>query len=206
MSDWIISFVARLGSLGVFTLMLLENVFPPIPSELIMPLSGYHARTGEMNLWVVILAGTLGSLAGTCFWYALGRKVDEERMRRWIDRHGRWLTITTEELDRSKAWFERRGGSAVFFCRLIPALRSVISLPAGISRMPVSSFLLYTSAGTFLWTAALAYAGYLLGGAYAQVSEYLGPVSTAIIALSVLTYIWRVIRQSQRRVTTSSER
>src|SRR4051794_24597398 len=98
MSDWIISFIARLGSLGVFTLMLLENVFPPIPSELIMPLGGYHAGTGVMNLWVVIIAGTLGSLAGTCFWYILGRKVDEERLRSWIDRHGRWLTMTTEDL------------------------------------------------------------------------------------------------------------
>ena len=206
MSDWIISFIARLGSFGVFTLMLLENVFPPIPSELITPLSGHHARTGEMNLWVVIIAGTLGSLAGTCFWYILGRKVDEERMRSWIDRHGRWLTMTTEDLDRSKAWFERRGGAAVFFCRLIPALRSVISLPAGMSRMPISSFLLYTTAGTFLWTATLAYAGYLLGGGYTQVSEYLGPVSTAIIGISILTYIWRVIRQSRRRVSASSER
>jgi membrane protein DedA with SNARE-associated domain len=199
MSDWIISLVGRLGSTGVFALMLLENVFPPIPSELIMPLAGYQARIGEMNLWIVIVAGTLGSLAGTSFWYVLGRKVDEQRMREWIDRHGRWLTLSTDDLDRSKAWFERRGGVAVFMCRLIPALRSVISLPAGISRMPVSSFLLYSTAGTLIWTAALAYAGHLLGGAYEQVSEYLGPISTAIIGISVLAYIWRVIRQSQLR-------
>src|SRR5687768_10026353 len=100
MSDWIISLVGRLGSAGVFALMLLENVFPPIPSEVIMPLAGYHAQTGQMKIWVVILAGSLGSLAGTSLWYALGRQIGEQRLRRWIERHGRWLTITTEDLDR----------------------------------------------------------------------------------------------------------
>jgi membrane protein DedA with SNARE-associated domain len=195
MSDWIVSFVGRLGSLGVFLLMLLENVFPPIPSELIMPLAGYHARTGQMNLWVVIVAGSLGSLAGTSLWYVLGRRIGEERLRGWIERHGKWLTITTEELDRSKAWFDRRGKTAVVVCRMIPALRTVISLPAGVSGMPLPSFLLYSSVGTLLWTAALAYAGYLLGGAYEQVSGYLGPASWVIIGTSLLIYVWRLIRQ-----------
>jgi membrane protein DedA with SNARE-associated domain len=195
MSDWIVSLVGRLGSAGVFVLMFLENVFPPIPSEIIMPLAGFHAQTGEMSLWVVIVSGSLGSLAGTSLWYLLGRKIGEQRLRQWIERHGKWLTITPEELDRSKEWFERRGNMAIFVCRMIPALRSVISLPAGFSEMPLSRFLLYSSAGTLVWTAALAYAGYVLGGAYEDVSRYLGPISWIFIGGSLLIYIWRLVRQ-----------
>lgn len=196
MSDWIVSFVARYGALGVFSLMLAENVVPPIPSELIMPLAGYHGRTGSLNLVAAVLFGSLGSLAGTTLWYLLGRRVGEQTLRDWIARRGRWLAITPRDLDTAMAWFERRGAAAVFVCRMIPALRTVISLPAGLCGMRFSTFLLYSSVGTVIWTAALAYAGYVLGEQYERVEAYLGPISWIVIGTAVGIYVWRIIRQT----------
>jgi len=197
MLDWITSFIDRVGEIGIFLLMFLENIFPPIPSELIMPLAGYHAQIGQMNIWTAVVAGSLGSLAGTSIWYVIGQKISEDRLRNWIDRHGKWLTLTTRDLDRSKAWFDKRGKAAVFLCRMVPALRTVISLPAGLSQMPAPQFLVYSSAGTFLWTAMLAYAGLLLGQNYDRVSTYIGPASWVVIGGSVAVYIWRLVQQSR---------
>jgi membrane protein DedA with SNARE-associated domain len=162
-----------------------------------MPLAGYHAQTGQMNLWAAVVAGSLGSLAGTSIWYVIGQKISEDRLRTWIERHGKWLTLTTKDLDRSKAWFGRRGKAAVFLCRMVPALRTVISLPAGLSQMPTPQFLVYSSAGTFLWTAMLAYAGSLLGQNYDRVSTYIGPVSWVVVGGTVVSYVWRLVRQSR---------
>lgn len=201
LSDWIVSFVGRMGGLGVALLMLLENIFPPIPSELIMPLAGYHAQTGQGNLALMIAAGWAGSLAGTALWYFLGRKVGEHRLRQWVERHGRWLTLSGSDIDKSKEWFHRRGAAAVFFCRMIPAVRSVISLPAGFSGMPVAKFFVLSAAGTLVWTAALGYAGYVLGQQYEAVEKYLGPVSTALLAFSAAAYLWRVIRHKAKPAT-----
>ena len=120
MFDWITSIVERMGPIGVALLMFLENVFPPIPSELVMPLAGFVAERGDFPLWRAIIAGSLGSLAGAVGWYLVGRKVGEKRLRRWVDDHGRWLTLSCEDIDKAKDWFDRHGGAAVFIGRLIP--------------------------------------------------------------------------------------
>jgi membrane protein DedA with SNARE-associated domain len=192
MFDWITGLVEQTGYLGIALLMLAENVFPPIPSELIMPMAGFAAARGELALVGVLLAGTAGSLAGALFWYHIGRRVGLERLRRWAGRHGRWLTTSPEELDGAAAWFDRHCGKAVLVGRLIPAVRTLISVPAGVAGMPVARFLAYSAAGTALWTALLAAAGYLLEDQYRRVGDYLNPVSDVILGLIVLGYLYRV--------------
>jgi membrane protein DedA with SNARE-associated domain len=204
MSDWIINVVASLGYVGIALLTLVENVFPPIPSELIMPLAGFQSVRGEMSFWGAVAAGSAGSLAGTCGWYWVGLKIGERRLRSWIERRGRWLALDVEDIERAKSWFDRHGAGAVFFCRMIPGLRTLISLPAGFNRMPMASFLLPSVLGTVLWTAGLTYVGRLLGSNYDQVKEYVGIVSWIVIGSIATLYIWRQVKYLTGR--TSSHR
>jgi membrane protein DedA with SNARE-associated domain len=192
MFDWITGFIEQSGYPGIALLMLLENVFPPIPSELIMPSAGYTATQGRLNILLVIAAGSLGSVSGALLWYWVGRRLGCERVRRVAGRHGRWLTVTAAEVDHARDWFRRHGGKAVFIGRLVPTIRTLISIPAGIAEMGLSKFLIYTTAGTVLWTGALAGAGYLLGAQYQQVSGWLNPVSNIILGALVLWYVYRV--------------
>lgn len=182
------------GAFAIAALMLLENVFPPIPSELIMPLAGFNAARGGTSLLAVILAGAAGSLAGAWMWYLVGRAYGANRLRRMIARHGRWLTMTPSELERAQQWFDRHGRSAVFFGRLCPTVRTLISVPAGLARMFMPRFILFSALGSLLWCSALALAGYWLESRYEQVSAWLNPVSTVIVIALIAVYIWRVIR------------
>jgi membrane protein DedA with SNARE-associated domain len=193
MFDWITGFVGRSGYIGIALLMLLENVFPPIPSELIMPLAGYTAAQGKFNIVVIVLAGSVGSVSGALFWYCVGRWLGCERVRRFAGRHGRWLTITPDEVDHAHDWFRRHSGKAVFIGRLVPTIRTLISIPAGIAGMELPKFLVYTAAGTVLWTALLAGTGYLLEAQYQQISRWLNPVSNVIVGGLVVWYIYRIV-------------
>ena len=199
MFDWIASLIDAIGPWGVGLLMLLENVFPPIPSELIMPLAGFLAAQGKMGLVVAVVAGTLGSLAGASFWYAIGRAVGAERLRRWAEAHGRWLTLSPEDIDNAQHWFERYGSHAVFFGRLVPTVRTLISVPAGLARRPLPRFLLWSGLGSLLWTSLLAGAGYLLQARYDKVEHWINPLSTLVVAAIVLIYVWRVATWKRRR-------
>lgn len=201
MFDWITGFVEQSGYLGIALLMFLENVFPPIPSELIMPLAGYSATQGQLNIVLVIIAGSVGSLLGALLWYYVGRWLGCERVRRFAATHGRWLTITPGEVDHARDWFQRHCGKSVFIGRLVPAVRTLISIPAGIAEMPLVKFLLYSTAGTVLWTALLAAAGYLLGSQYQQVSSWVGPVSNVIVGALVIWYIYRVVTFDPQEAT-----
>jgi membrane protein DedA with SNARE-associated domain len=136
-------------------MMLAENVFPPIPSELIMPLAGFVAAKGQLNPVLVVLAGTLGSLLGALPWYYAGRWLGEARVCAFAARHGRWLTLGEKEIGQAIRWFERHGRIAVLVGRLVPTVRTLISLPAGMARMPLLPFLAYSAVGTLAWTAAL---------------------------------------------------
>lgn len=193
MFDWITDFVGQAGYAGIALLMLLENLFPPIPSELIMPLAGFTAAQGRLGLVGVVLAGTLGSLAGATFWYYAGCWFGLERLRRFAARHGRWLTLEPADLDRATDWFRAHCGQAVLIGRLVPALRTLISVPAGITGMGLPRFLLFSGIGTALWAALLAGAGYLLEARYQEVQGWLNPASDAILAVLVAWYAWRVI-------------
>jgi membrane protein DedA with SNARE-associated domain len=194
MLDWIIRTMESLGYAGVALLMLLENVFPPIPSEVIMPLAGFIVARGEWSLSGAIAAGTLGSLAGQLPWYLIGRRVGEERLKKWADRHGRWLTVCGQDIEKAHDWFDRHGKRAVLIGRLIPGVRTFISLPAGFDRMGWLPFLGATLAGTVIWTTALVVAGRLLGARYEQVSKVLEPVSWVVLGGVLALYLWRVVR------------
>ena len=194
MSDFVTNAVESMGYWGIVLLMLLENVIPPIPSELIMPLAGFQAARGDMTFWGVVAAGTAGSVLGALPLYYLGRVIGEERLRRWAGRHGHWLAVSPEDLDKVKGWFARRGGAAVFLCRLVPGVRSLISIPAGIHRMPLLPFLLYTTAGTALWAGLLAFAGKLLGQNYRQVEHWVGPITYVVLGGILVAFVIRVVR------------
>jgi membrane protein DedA with SNARE-associated domain len=194
LESWIIDTVLGLGAVGIGVLMLLENVFPPLPSELIMPLGGYLSARGRMSFWSTVAAGTLGSLLGAVLWYGVGRRVTRERLRGWVEAHGVWLAMTPGDVDRASRWFGEHGGKAVLIGRLVPVVRTLISVPAGFSRMPFLPFLLYSAVGTALWTGALTYAGRLLGSQFQQVDRYLGWVAWAVIAASAVAYVYRVVQ------------
>ena len=204
MASWVINLVYVSGYMGIVALMFIENVFPPIPSELIMPLAGYVTTQGKLSLVGVIVAGTAGSVLGALPLYYLGRFTDLERLKSFADRHGRWLTLSRDDLSKAERWFERYGGTAVFLCRLVPGVRSFISIPAGIYRMQFARFFLYTSAGAAIWTTLLAYLGFLLGNNFTKVGEYLDPISWGMLAIIAVGYSVRVVRgkgaqRSQRR-------
>ena len=198
MASWIETIVETTGVFGIAFLMFLENVFPPIPSELIMPLAGYVAAKGDASIVLVVVAGTFGSLAGATFWYGLGRLVDHERMKRLADRHGRLLTMTRRDIERADEWFDAHGHYAVLFGRLVPTVRTLISIPAGLSEMPLMRFLVFSGIGTAIWTTLLALFGYAVGGRYRELESWIDPISYGVIALIVAIYLWRVLTFKQR--------
>jgi membrane protein DedA with SNARE-associated domain len=195
MADWVTNAVETLGVWGVLLLMFLENVLPPIPSELIMPLAGFQSsRPDGMNFWAVVAAGTAGSVLGALPLYYLGRVIGRERLRGWVERHGHWLALSPDDIDTAERWFSRHCGAAVFLCRLVPGVRSLISIPAGLHRMPLPRFLLYTTVGTAIWAGVLAYLGRVLGANYGRVEKWLGPVTYVVVGGIVIAYAVRVIR------------
>lgn len=183
-----------LGYMGVAILMFVENILPPIPSELIMPLSGYMAAQDAFTLLGISIAGTIGSLLGAVALYYLGYAVGEERLKHFADRYGRWLTVSSRDIERSKHWFERHGATAVLVGRLIPGVRSIISIPAGVARMNVATFVVCTLIGSGIWAGLLAYAGYFLGTNFERVQHFIDPLSKGVIAIVVLFYLVRVAR------------
>lgn len=194
MGDWVIEMIERSGYLGVGFLMFLETIFPPIPSEVIMPVAGVAAARGDMSLGGVIAAGTSGAMLGNIVWYLAARALGLVRFKPLIDRYGRWLTMNWEEVERAEHWFRRNGTFFVFLGRMLPTVRSLVSVPAGLLRMRFKTFFLASTLGTLGWTSALAYAGYKLREQFSEVDAWLGPVSTAIIVTLALGYLWRVIR------------
>jgi membrane protein DedA with SNARE-associated domain len=199
--DFIVELVSRSGYLGVFLLMAAENIFPPIPSELIMPLAGFVAARGDLNVVLVLIAGTAGSVLGALPWYYAGRLFGRERMKRLASRHGRWVTVSPEDVDKALHLFERHGRKAVFFGRLVPAVRTLISVPAGIARMPILPFLAYSTAGSLIWTALLAIAGYILQAQYTLVADYLDLVSKVVVGLIVAAYLYRLVTHNMKKTS-----
>lgn len=193
MFDLIVRFIADYGYIAVFALMAVENIFPPIPSELIMPLAGFTAASGELNLLAVLLAGTAGSVAGTGPWYYAGRLYGKERLRQLAERHGRWLTLKAEDIDRALNAFRKHGRKAVLFGRLVPAVRTLISVPAGIAEMTLARYLIYSAIGSLLWAGLLTGAGFALEAQYDTVARYLDPVSKGIVGLLAATYLYRLV-------------
>ena len=193
MFEFITNFLEHSGYLGVFALMALENIFPPIPSEMIMPFAGFVAARGELNVVGVLLAGTAGSVAGALPWYYAARVYGCARLKRLAGKHARWLTVTPDDIDTALAAFRKHGKKAVLFGRLVPAVRTLISVPAGLGNMSLGQFLLYSSIGSLAWTGLLTAAGFLLEDKYEQVSKYVDPVSKVVLGAMLAWYLYRVV-------------
>lgn len=191
--DWITGVIERLGYVAVAALTFLENLFPPIPSELVIPLAGFVAAQGDLQIGLVIGTGSVGSLAGATVWYALGRRIGERRLRTWVDRHGKWLTLSAKDVDRAQVWFRRHGRAAVFWGRLMPGVRTFVSLPAGFSAMPIAPFLLYSALGTVIWTTTLTYAGVVLQANFTAVGDYLNIVTNVVFGVTGLMLVRRYV-------------
>ncbi|MBU3076470.1 DedA family protein [Sphingomonas quercus] len=195
MTEWVNGLVDQLGYGGILFLMFLETIFPPIPSEVIMPLAGVAAARGDLSLAGVIAAGTAGAMAGNTVWYYVARWLGLARFRPLVIRYGRIFTLTVEELDRVDAMFGRRGHWFVCIGRVTPNLRSLVSVPAGLFGMRLVPFLIFSTIGTACWTGALAAAGYVLRARYAGIETVLGPASLAVMLLLAGLYVVRLIRR-----------
>ena len=202
MVEWMQNLMNELGYLGIFLLMILENLFPPIPSELIMPSAGFAAARGDLHLLGVVAAGALGSVIGTLPLYFIGRAYGEKRLIEWADKHGKWLTLSGKDIKRADDWFDRYGSGVVLFGRLVPGIRSLLSLPAGMSEMPLPKFMLFSALGSALWAALLAYAGYVLGDNYEEVEHLISPISKVVLGLVAL---WAAYMFIGRRRKQSAE-
>ena len=185
----------KLGGPGAGLAIALENLFPPLPSEVILPLAGFAASRGDLSLWGALFWTTFGSVTGAVALYGLGAWFGRARMRAIA---ARLPLVRLADLDRTEAWFARHGGKAVFFGRMIPIFRSLVSLPAGIERMPSGRFLLYTTAGSLIWNTVFVLAGYLLGENWPRVEAYAGFLQRGVIIVVVAAVAWFVVTRLRR--------
>lgn len=195
MSEWVLGIMAKFGYFGIIFAMFAENVFPPIPSEVIMPAAGFAASKGDMSIVLVILTGTLGAVLGALPLYYLGHKFDEPRLVEFTEKYGKYVFIKPTDITDANAWFDKHGKMAVFFGRMVPGVRSLISIPAGMNKMALLPFLVLTALGASIWTAILALAGYYLGQNYDAVAGVLAPYSKAIGISIVVVIIGLLIKR-----------
>jgi len=192
MHDWIIRLIEAGGYWGILFLMALENIFPPIPSELIMGLGGVAVARGTMTFWPLLLAGTVGSTFGNYCWFVLGDRLGYRRLRPFVDRYGRWLTMDWPDVEKATKFFRRHGQWVIFVMRFSPFMRTMISLPAGLARMRHLRFLLFTFAGAAVWNTLLIHGGRLAAPILARFEAVMGWSIAALIAGFVGWYVWRV--------------
>jgi membrane protein DedA with SNARE-associated domain len=193
-ADWVFSIVDRLGAAGVGLLILLENIVPPIPSEVILPLAGFRARTGGVNVVAVWPAATAGSVLGALLLYGLGAWLGYDRLHR-LAGHRWFVFVSQKDMERGERVFERHGGKVVLLARCVPFLRSVVSIPAGISGMPLVRFVVLTAVGSGIWNAAFLALGWVLGENWDQVEGVLGPVSYVVLALLAVGLVVLMVRR-----------
>ena len=174
--------------------MFLENIIPPIPSEIIMPLGGFFVYQQKLNFYILVFWGLLGTILGSLPWYYLGRLVNEKKISNFLDRRGKYIGITSNDLNKSKSWFDKYGVSLVFWGRLVPGIRTLISVPAGIELMPLKKFLVWTSLGSLIWVILLTYAGYFFGENYQVIETYLDQIKYVVKPIIVLLIIYFLIR------------
>jgi membrane protein DedA with SNARE-associated domain len=200
--DWVTSVVETLGYGGVAFLVALENLFPPIPSEVVLPLAGFVASGGDASLVGMIVAATIGSMVGAFLLYGIAAAIGPVRLRALVVRHGRWFGLDETDLDKTEEWFDRRANTAVLICRCIPLMRSLISIPAGFRRMPLVPFTIFTLAGSLVWNVLLIGAGYLLGEQWNKVEaplELFQALVLLVIGLALAWFIWRKIVRPRLR-------
>ena len=198
MHDLIIQAIALGGYPGIFLLMVIENVFPPIPSEVIMGFGGVLVARGQMEFWPLLAVGTVGSTLGNYAWFWLGGHWGYKRLRPFVERRGRWITLDWEDVERVSHFFRKHGPWVVFVMRFTPFFRTMISLPAGLAHMGLKRFLFFTFAGAAIWNALLIWGGTFLSDYLARYEEIANWVIIALVALFVGGYIYRVVTWKPR--------
>ena len=174
--------------------MFLENIIPPIPSEIIMPLGGFFVYQQKLNFFILIFSGVLGTILGSLPWYYLGRLVNEKKLSNFLDRKGKYIGITSADLDKSRRWFDKYGVSLVFWGRLVPGIRTLISVPAGMELMPLKKFLIWTTLGSLIWILLLTYAGFVFGENYQIIETYLDQIKYIVKPILLLVFIYFLIK------------
>ena len=199
MVDWATGVIDTIGLLGVALLIALESIFPPIPSELVLLLTGFNVQTGRFPMVPAILLATVGSVVGAWVLYGLGAWIRGERLERFLARVGRWIGLTADDVATGFDWFDRHGGKVVFFGRLIPVVRSVVSIPAGCERMPLWRFTVLTAAGSLLWNTVWIAVGDALGAQWQKAEEWHGVVNNVVLVALVLGSAWLVLKARRRQ-------
>ena len=204
MEQIIINIMEQVGYLGVFLLIAIENIFPPIPSEVILVFGGFMTTYTSLNIPIMILAATLGSLLGAIVLYYIGKIFNKERLKRIVNgKIGKVLRLKASDIEKADKWFDTKGNKTVFFCRFIPIVRSLISIPAGMSEMPMQKFLLYTITGSLIWNTVLIIVGSIVGDKWETIVGYLDNFSNIILIILaiifvVALYYWFVIRKKKQ--------
>ncbi|WP_151734290.1 DedA family protein ['Paenibacillus yunnanensis' Narsing Rao et al. 2020] len=183
MKTWITDIMEQFGYLGIFLMLALENIFPPIPSEIILPFGGFMTTTSGLTIPGVLVASTLGSLLGAVILYWIGRLLDVERLERIVDRWGGIIRIKKSDIRKADAWFDKYGYWTVLFCRMVPLVRSLISIPAGMSNMKFGVFMIFTTIGTLGWNTLLVLLGAALGENWEDIGGYIDTYSNFVYAL-----------------------
>lgn len=202
-ASWVTGIVEDLGYIGLFLMIALENVFPPIPSELVLPLAGFLTGQGRMWFPGAVLAATAGSVAGALILYYLGYYFGERRIRALARRFGKWAMVSEEDIDKADDWFDRHDREAVLFGRLFPVVRSLISIPAGIRHMKLTKFIVYTTIGSAIWNTVLIGIGWILGDNWEEVEQYVGYVQYLVILAVLAGIAWFIYKKLQQRNTMS---
>lgn len=204
LAEWVTDVVDALGYLGVALLVFLENVFPPIPSEVILPFAGFVVRDGDANLVGMIVAATIGSLVGAWLLYGIAAWIGPDRLGRFAVRYGRWVQLTPQDIARAEAWFDRREVLAVLVGRCVPLVRSVVSVPAGFRRMHPARFTLYTAIGALVWNTMLITAGYILRDNWESVEPVMSVVQYVVVAAIVIAIVWFVVNRRRRAAAAAT--
>ena len=198
LASWVQDVIERLGAVGVALLVILENVFPPIPSEIVLPFAGFVAQRGDGSVVVMIFAATVGAVVGALVLYGIAAVIGPERLAVFVARFGRWFGVKPADLVRAEQWFDRHAVAAVLLGRCVPLIRSIVSIPAGFRRMSMAPFLLYTALGSLVWNTALIGAGAILGNQWERVEPYVATlqwVVVAAVALLVLRFVFGKLRR-----------
>ena len=204
MEQIIINIMEQVGYLGVFLLIAIENIFPPIPSEVILVFGGFMTTYTSLNIPIMILAATLGSLLGAIVLYYIGKIFNKERLKRIVNgKIGKVLRLKASDIEKADKWFDTKGNKTVFFCRFIPIVRSLISIPAGMSEMLMQKFLLYTISGSLIWNTVLIIVGSIVGDKWETIVGYLDNFSNIILIILVIIFVvalyyWFVIRKKKQ--------
>ena len=202
MQEWIIQIMNQFGYIGIALLIAIENIFPPIPSEVILTFGGFMTTYTSMNIWLVALFATIGSVIGAIVLYGIGRLLTPQRLAWIIDKWGRILRIKKQDIKKAEKWFNRRGSLTVFFCRFIPIVRSLISIPAGMAHMNIGKFLIYTTLGTSIWNIILVYLGAYAGANWESILKYMNTysyIAVAVLAVAGIGFVIWFIKKRENR-------